>query len=49
MVWTFSVHTAINIEKGSVSTWSFTNGSVMNGSVMNMVCYESGVFCTGLL
>jgi len=43
MVWTFSFHTAIDIKKGPLSTWSVTNGSVMNGSVMNMVCYESGL------
>jgi len=44
MVWTFSVHTAINIKKGPLSTWSVTNGSVIN-----MVCYESGLFWTGLV
>jgi len=54
MVWTFSVHTAIDVKKGSVINvvcynGSVMNGSVMNGSVMNMVCYESGLFRTGLL
>jgi len=44
MVWTFSVHTAIDIKKGSVMNLAVTNGSVMNGSVMNTVCYESGLF-----
>jgi len=37
------------LRRGPLSTWSVTNGSVMNGSVMNIVCYESGLFSTGLL